>query len=110
MKEILLNIDWTTVLSGIVAILGAVATYFLNKLKKVYEDKVQNETVKSVVEDVVKYIERTMKSEENEIKYTKALEMASDWLETKGIVISGVELGMIIESAVNNLPETKKGE
>lgn len=110
MKEILLNIDWTTVLSGIVAIVGAVATYFLNKLKKVYEDKVQNETIKDIVEDVVKYIERTMKTEKNEIKYTKALEMASDWLETKGIVISGVELGMIIESAVNNLPKTEKGE
>lgn len=110
MKEILLNIDWTTVLSGAIAILGGVATYFLNKLKKVYENKVQNETIKGIVQDVVNYVERTMKTEENEIKYTKALEMASDWLETKGIIISGVELGLIIESAVNNLPKTEKEE
>lgn len=88
-----------TALTGFIAWLGT-------KIKTIYEEKIKNEAVKQIVEDVVKYVERTLKSENNQKKYNQALELAAEWITSKGYNISAIELKLMIESAVNNLPKT----
>lgn len=88
-----------TALTGFIAWLGT-------KIKTIYEEKIKNEAVKQIVEDVVKYVERTLKSENNQKKYNQALELAAEWITSKGYKISAIELKLMIESAVNNLPKT----
>lgn len=92
-----------TALSGFVAWLCA-------KIKTIYEEKVKNEAVKQIVEDVVKYVERTLTNEENTAKYNQAVELATEWITSKGYTISAMELKLLIESAVNNLDKTNKEE
>ena len=93
----------------ITALTGFIA-WVSTKIKSIYEEKVKNETVKQIVEDVVKYVERTLKSESNQKKYNQAVELASEWITSKGFTISAVELKLMIESAVNNLPKTNEEE
>lgn len=92
-----------TALSGFVAWLGT-------KIKTIYEEKVKNEAIKQIVEDVVKYVERTLTNEENTAKYNQAVELAAEWITSKGYTISAMELKLLIESAVSNLPKTNKEE
>jgi hypothetical protein len=58
-------------------------------------------------DDVVAYVERTAKSEENTIKFNMALERAAEWITSKGFEIDGTELALLIEASVNKLPKTK---
>ena len=88
-----------TALTGFIAWIG-------NKIKGIYEEKVKNETVKQIIEDVVKYVERTLKNESNQKKYNQAVELAAEWISSKGYEISAIELKLMIESAVNNLEKT----
>lgn len=92
-----------TALTGFIAYVG-------NRLKQIYNDKVKNEMIRAIVADVVEYVERTMKSAENADKYSRALELASEWITSKGFEISATELQLLIEGAVNKLPKTNKEE
>lgn len=83
-----------TILTGVVAWLG-------NKIKSLIEEKVQNEKVKEIINDVVKYTEQTSKELTSTEKFNKAMEEASEWLNSKGITISEMELKIMIEAAVN---------
>ena len=83
-----------TVLTGVVAWLG-------NKIKSLIEEKVRNEKVKEIINDVVKYTEQTSKELTSTEKFNKAMEEASEWLNSKGITISETELRIMIEAAVN---------
>lgn len=87
-----------TVIAGWFAILGA-------KLKNAYQNKVQNETAKAVVEDVVKFVQQVYYDLEGPEKLKKAIEQTSTILNTKGIKISETEITMLIESAVYGLKE-----
>ena len=110
MEEILKEVISTYLIPAVITILGAVITWAGAKVKKVFEEKVKDEQVRKIVLDVVKYIERTAKEATNQEKFDTALTQASDWLEAKGIKISGTELKLLIEGAVNELPKTEKGE
>lgn len=85
-----------TVLTGVVAWLG-------NKIKSLIEEKVRNEKVKEIINDVVKYTEQTSKELTSTEKFNKAMEEASEWLNSKGITISETELRIMIEASVNAL-------
>lgn len=85
-----------TILTGVIAWLG-------NKIKSLIEEKVQNEKVKEIINDVVKYTEQTSKELTSTEKFNKAMEEASEWLNSKGITISETELRIMIEASVNAL-------
>ena len=80
-------------------------TYIGNRLKKVYEEKVNNETAKAVVEDAVKFVEQVYTDLNGKEKLQKATEQVSEVLASKGIKISSAEINMLIESAVYGLNE-----
>ena len=80
-------------------------TYIGTRLKKIYEEKVNNETAKIVVENAVRYVEQVYKDLHGEEKLEKAMEQVSQVLVSKGISISDAEIYMLIESAVYGLNE-----
>lgn len=80
-------------------------TYIGNRLKKVYEEKVNNETAKAVVEDAVKFVEQVYTDLDGKSKLQKATEQVAEVLASKGIRISAAEINMLIESAVYGLNE-----
>ena len=85
-----------------------VFTYLGNKIKKTYEEKVKTETAKTVVKDVVQFVEQVYKDLHGPEKLQKAIEQASAILKSKGIEITETEINMLIESAVYGLNEGLK--
>ena len=96
-----LDILLPAVASVIAIILGVVG----NKIKKTYNEKVQDETVQTVVDSVVKWAQQVYKELDGPEKLQKALTQASTILNEKGITISELELNMLIESAVYGLKQ-----
>ena len=80
-------------------------TYIGNRLKKVYEEKVNNETAKAVVEDAVRFVEQVYTDLNGKEKKQKATEQVAEVLASKGIKITSAEINMLIESAVYGLNE-----
>lgn len=80
-------------------------TYIGNRLKKVYEEKVNNETAKAIVTDAVKFVEQVYSDLSGREKLEKATEQVSEVLQSKGIKITPAEINMLIESAVYGLNE-----
>lgn len=105
--------DWLTILNQCLDILlPAIATVIsvllgvlAAKIKTTYNNKVQDETVRTIVESVVRWTQQVYKDCEGPEKLQKALEKASAILNEKGITISDEELNMLIESAVYGLKQ-----
>ena len=74
-------------------------------IKTTYNDKVQDETVRTIVKSVVEWAQQVYQDCEGPEKLQKALEKASAILNEKGITISDEELNMLIESAVYGLKQ-----
>lgn len=83
----------------------ALFTYIGTALKKAYEEKINNETAKTVVTDAVKFVEQVYTDLDGKSKLQKATEQVSEVLASKGIKISAAEINMLIESAVYGLNE-----
>lgn len=96
-----LDILLPAVASVIAVLLGVLAT----KIKTTYNDKVQDETVRTIVKSVVEWAQQIYQDCEGPEKLQKALEKASIILNEKGITISDEELNMLIESAVYGLKQ-----
>lgn len=96
-----LDILLPAVASVIAVLLGVLAT----KIKTTYNDKVQDETVRTIVKSVVEWAQQIYQDCEGPEKLQKALEKASVILNEKGITISDEELNMLIESAVYGLKQ-----
>lgn len=105
--------DWMSILNQCLdVILPAVASVIAilfgvlgAKIKQIYNEKSQNETVKVVVDNVVKWVQQVYYELEGPEKLQKALTEASTILKEKGITISETELDMMIESAVYGLKQ-----
>lgn len=105
--------DWMSILNQCLdvilpAIASVVAILFGvlgAKIKQTYNEKAQNETVKVVVDNVVKWVQQVYYELEGPEKLQKALTEASTILNEKGITISETELDMMIESAVYGLKQ-----
>ena len=96
-----LDILLPAVASVIAVILGVLAT----KIKTTYNDKVKDETVRTIVKSVVEWAQLVYQDCEGPEKLQKALEKASAISNQKGITISDEELNMLIESAVYGLKQ-----
>lgn len=96
-----LDILLPAVASVIAVLLGVLAT----KIKTTYNDKIQDETVRTIVKSVVEWAQQVYQDCEGPEKLQKALEKASAILNEKGITISDEELNMLIESAVYGLKQ-----
>lgn len=105
--------DWMSILNECLdiilpAIASVIAVLFGvlgAKLKSVYDTKIKTDTAKTVVDDVVKFVQQVYKDLDGPEKLQKALTEASTILNEKGISISDTELNMLIESAVYGLKQ-----
>lgn len=109
MLEILQEIVSTYLIPAVITALGGFITWIGTKIKKIYEEKVKNEEIRKIVDDVVAFVERTAKSQENVVKYNMALERAAEWITSKGYTVDATELALLIEASVNKLPKTQGG-
>lgn len=96
-----LDILLPAVASIVTIVFGIIGT----KIKQAYDTKTKNETVKVVVDDVVKFVQQVYSDLKGPEKLQKALTQASTILNEKGITISESELDMLIESAVYGLKQ-----
>lgn len=100
MLEILAPIDINTV---IITVATSVITFITTRIKKIYNEKVTNETIREVIQDCVKYVEQKAKTEGFLNKYDVAKQKALKILESKKISITDDEIDLLIESFVNCL-------
>ena len=105
MQELLSMIDFGSI---IMMILTGIVTWLGNKINKIYNEKVKNETVRNVINDCVKYVEQKSKTEQIQNKYLLAKEKALNILTSKGIDITDDEIDILIESFVNSLKKEEK--
>ena len=85
--------------------LTALFTYIGTALKRAYEEKINNETAKAIVNDAVKFVEQVYSDLSGKEKLEKATQQVSEILQSKGINITPAEINMLIESAVYGLNE-----
>lgn len=105
--------DWSEIVNQLIQILLPVLATFLTglftyigtRLKNAYEQKVNTETAKVVVENAVRFVEQVYKDLHGKEKLEKAVEQVSQILASKGINLSEAEINMLIESAVYGLNE-----
>ena len=103
--------DWATLgnqlldilLPVLATFLTGLFTYIGTRLKKVYEEKVNTETAKNVVEDAVRFVEQVYTDLHGQEKLEKTTAQVVEVLQSKGISISEAEINMLIESAVYGL-------
>ena len=93
MEFLLNNIDLSSI---IMAILTGIVTWLGATIKKVYKEKVKNETVRNVIDDCVKYVEQKAKTEQVINKYQLAKTKALNILTSKGIDITDDEIDILI--------------
>lgn len=98
----MLEIIQSNLIEIIVAILTAILSYFGTKIKKIYEEKVNDETKRKVVSTVVKAVEQLYKDLKGEEKLEKAKESILEMLNDKGISITELEMNMLIEEVCNS--------
>lgn len=73
---------------------------------KILKEKRQDEEMHHIINNVVKYVEQKAKTGgnmKNEEKKALAMDKAQEWLTSKGIKVSDVELEILIEAAVQGL-------
>ena len=75
------------------------------QIKNAYQKKINDETAKTVVKDVVRFVEQVYGDIHGKEKLQKAIEQVSIILQEKGIKITETEIMMLIESAVYGLNE-----
>lgn len=105
--------DWLSILNECLdIILPAVASVIAIlfgvlgvKIKQIYNEKIQNETVQAIIENAVKWAQQTFDETQGAEKLEAVLEQVSSILLEKGIEVTTGELIMFIESAVYSLKE-----
>lgn len=110
--------DWMILLNSFLEIvlpaLGSLLVVWFGilgtKIKNTYDDKVNTETKKEMVDLSVKYVEQVYKTLHGDEKLQKAIEQASLLLNEKGVSVSEIELRTLIESAVYGLQQGISGE
>lgn len=95
-----IDINLNTIIMG--AITGLL-TWFGGTIKKFYNEYIKNKTIRTVIEDCVKYVEQKSKKEEIQDKYEMAKDKAVNILNSKGIDVTDDEIDLLIESFVNGL-------
>lgn len=110
--DTILNAIQSNLLEIINVILVGIVTFIGTKIKKIYEEYINDKTKKEIVKATVEYVEQVSSTLEktSEEKFNQAKTKAIEWLNEKGINISDTELEILIESAVNAFNSSVKGD
>lgn len=99
-----MNEMWKQVIfEGLQGIIGIAITVLLAFIRKKYNQYVNTDTKKKLVNDVVYYTEQVFKALHGKEKLEKAKSTLVTLLNEKGISFTEEELNVLIESAVNQL-------
>jgi predicted transcriptional regulator YheO len=98
------------IVTMLVAILTGVASFIGTKIKKLYEEKVNDETKRKVVKTVVNAIEQLYQDLSGNEKLIEAQKNIVEMLNEKGITISELEMKMLIEEVCNSFKNSVKGD
>lgn len=104
----LINAIMPYIISAAATILASIGAYLGSKIKEILDTKQKRD----IVEATVKYVDQVANSmgltskEKKELAIQKALE----WVKTKGINISEIELDILIEAFVNDFSKNYKVE
>ena len=86
-------------------VLMAILTYVGYLAKNVFETYIKNKEVKEIVIDTVKFVEQKFSDLDSQGKFNTCKAKVLDYLASKGIEMSELELEILIESAVNGLKQ-----
>ena len=89
----------------VVTIVTAVFAYLAVRIKTKLEEKLNTQAKKEVAEATVNYIQQVYSALDGKEKLQKALETATEWLESKGIKVSEAEMTILIEAAIKGAKE-----
>ena len=104
LQDFLSQYGTTILYSLLVAIAGALGTWF----GKIYKKYINDKTKQTVVRVCVKAVEQLYKDLHGEDKYNKAVEAVVEMLNLKGITITELEIKMLIESTCQEFVKTAK--
>ena len=94
----LLNAIMPFILSAVATVLASIGAYLGLKVKDLLDTKQKKE----IVEKTIQYVEQVGKVLGSAEKKALAMQKASEWIETKGLKVSEVELDILIEAFVND--------
>ena len=100
----------TIIIPALATLIATILTYFASKIKSAYEGKVNAETAKKTVIDVVNFVEQVYKNMNGDDKKQLAVNKVVNILTSKGIKVNAEEVSMQIESAVYELKQKIKEE
>lgn len=100
-----LNQIMSAIMPYVVTIVTAIFGYIAVKVKAKFEEKINTETKKEVVEATVKYVQQVYETLDGPDKLQKALETSIEWLNEKGIKITEAEATILIEAAVKGFKD-----
>ena len=89
----------------VITIVTAIAGYVAVVIKNKFEEKVNTQTKKDVVEATVNYVQQVYSALDGKEKLQKALETSIQWLNEKGINITEAEATILIEAAIKGAKE-----
>lgn len=98
MNNELINALMPYIISAAATILAAAGAYVGAKFKDFLDTKQKRD----IVEATVKYVEQVGKALGSKEKLELAKEKALNWLQSKGLSISDIELDILIEAFVND--------
>ena len=108
--------DWMSILNqcldillpAIASVIAVIFGVIGAKIKQLYNSKVQDETVKTVVDSVVRWAQQVYREAEGPEKLQAALEKASAILNEKGITVSETELNKAKDELLETIDTTKE--
>ena len=99
--EQIMEVVMPAVLQLVGTVLMVMAGIIGYQVKKIYNQYIDTQVKKDVVDTTVKYVEQVYTDIHGEEKLAKAIERASQLLNDQGIIVSVDELETLIEAAVN---------
>lgn len=100
-----LNQIINAIMPYVVTIVTAIFAYLAVRIKTKLEEKLNTQAKKEVAEATVNYIQQVYSALDGKEKLQKALEIATEWLESKGIKVSEAEMTILIEAAIKGAKE-----
>ncbi len=95
----------TAIMPYVITIVTAIFGYLAVRVKAKFDEKINTETKRAVIEDTVKYVQQVYETLDGKEKLQKALETSIEWLNQKGIKITEAEATILIEAAVKGFKE-----
>ena len=93
----------TPLITGVIAVLGAILTYVVAPFIKSLRSKIEDERIQKAVDAGCKWAEQTLKDVSGSEKRRRVLEYMKTWLEARGYTYDVDQLDIFLEASVFEL-------